>query len=232
MKHIFSGLESSGKSYLLAKLVADIAWRNKKWYEKSKIIRPIYSNLKFSQKFYNLCVNEYKIPIFYWENIDDLIKIKHADIIIDEVGNYFDSRLWTELSLDTRRWLSQGAKVGIELYGTAQDFAQVDKAFRRLVNHLTHITKIIGSRRPSATKPPVGFIWGLCMKRDLDPIAYDEDKKRFEGSGMPAFFFLRREYCELFDTSQIIEKSKPMPYKHIARVCELSSCSFHQIRHV
>jgi len=235
MKHIFSGLESSGKSYLLAKLDADIAWRNYKWKLKSGIIRPIYSNLQFSEEFYNLVTKEYEIPIYYWENLDDLIKINNADVFIDEVGNYFDSRMWTELSLDARRWLTQGSKVGIELYGTAQDFAQVDKAFRRLVNDLTHVIKFIGSRRPSATRPPVKFIWGLCFKRELDPLGYDEDKKTFNstvGGIIPIPFFLRRQYCELFDTTQIIKKSKPMPYKHVEKICEnYPNCLFHKTTH-
>jgi len=256
MKHIWSGLESSGKSYLMAKCAADIAWRNKNWYQLQKeylekngkvkfiskfgvekaIPRPIYSNLHFSKEFYTMVTKEYEIPIFYWENLDDLIKIQNADVFIDEVGNYFDSRMWTDLSLEARRWLTQGAKVGIELYGSAQDFAQVDKAFRRLVNYLTHVTKIIGSRRPSATKPPVKFIWGICFKRELNPLAYDEDKKEFAtglGGIIPIPFFLRRQYCELFDTTQIIKRSKPMPYKHVEKICENHpDCLFHKISHV
>jgi len=255
MKVIFSGLESSGKSLRLAMEVGDIAARNGKWlkkqtdyytkhgaiaflaaygYEKPRA-RPLASNLRFSKEFEDYYTNELGLPpIIYWENIEDLIKLSHCDVIIDEVGNYFDSRMWSDLSLDARRWLSQGAKAGIEIYGSAQDFAQVDKAFRRLVNHLFLIRKLIGSPRPSATRPPVRRIWGVCMMTELDPQGYDEDKKKFATDGLqiPHFFFIYKEYCDMFDTSQIIKKSKTPPLKHMDYTCELPNCTFHKITHV
>jgi len=249
MKVIFSGLESSGKSLRLAMEVGDIANRNIKWYQKQlqryqnnpKLYidtpqpRKIASNLKFSHDFeswYNEQMGQKSI--LYWENIEDLIKLSHCDVIIDEVGNYFDSRLWADLSLDARRWLSQGAKAGIEIYGSAQDFAQVDKSFRRLVNHLYIIRKLIGSPRPSATRPPVVRIWGVCMMTELDPQGYNEDKKKFAGSmfQIPSFFWIEKLYCDMFDTSQIIKKSKTPPLKHVDYTCEDPSCSFHKIAHV
>lgn len=234
MKVIYTGLESSGKSLKLAMVVSQLALRNHKWFKKSGKKRAIASNLKFSDEFYNYVVKDLGIPIIYWENLDELTALSDCDVIIDEVGNYFDSRLWTDLSLDTRRWLTQGAKMGIELYGTAQDFAQVDKAFRRLVNELYYINKVMGSRRPSATKPPVKYIWGLCLIRPLDPQGYDEDKKKFSGIvAMPSIFTIQRNYCEIFDTLQKIKKSKPLAFKHSERFCELhgQSCSYAKVIH-
>jgi len=232
MKVIFSGLEGSGKSYKLATVVCNIAYRNSEWFKTTGTKRPIASNMKFSNEFHSFLVDKLQVPVIYWENLDELIKLDSCDIFIDEVGNYFDSRMWTELSLDVRRWLTQGSKMGIELYGSAQDFAQIDKAFRRLVNELVHITKMFGSRRPSATKPPVKRIWGLCMERQLDPLGYDEDKKQFSQSGLPSFFFLEKIYCDIFDTTQKITRSKLMPFKHIERGCELENCPFHKVMHV
>jgi len=234
MKVIFSGLESSGKSLRLAMEIGDIVHRNAKWLKKSGIARPIASNLKLSKEFEDYMKNLGLPPVIYWENIDELTKLSHCDVIIDEVGNYFDSRLWSDLSLDARRWLSQGAKAGIELYGSAQDFAQVDKAFRRLVNHLFYIRKIFGSSRPSATRPPVTRIWGCCMMTELDPLGYDEDKKTMKSGGMqiPSFFWIERRYCEMFDTTQIIKKSKTPALKHIEYSCEDPVCSFHKTAHI
>jgi len=123
--------------------------------------------------------------------------------------------------------------MGIEIYGSAQDFAQVDKAFRRLVNQLFLIRKIIGSRRPSATKPPVKRIWGVCLMSELDPQGYDEDKKKFVGAALlPNFFSIRKQYCEIFDTQQKIERSKPPPYQHFERQCMFPDCQFHKTIHV
>ena len=196
--------------------------------------RPIASNMRFSPQFEKYVTEELKIPVIYWHNIDDIIKMSNVDIFIDEVGTYFDSRMWQELSLDARRWLAQGAKSGIEIYGSAQDFAQVDKAFRRLVNHLHHIRKIAGSRRPSPTKPPIKKIWGLCMVSELDPQGYDEEKSKFAGKGAMdfSFFFIERKYCEIFDTTQKIERSAPPTMRHIERTCELPNCQFHKTIHV
>ncbi len=168
MKVIYSGLESSGKSLRLAMTCTKLVYRNSKWLQQSNKIRPIVSNLRFSDEFYKWSVDEMKVPIYYWDNLDDLVKHEQCDVIIDEVGNYFDSHLWQDLSLDVRKWLTQGAKCGIEIYGSAQDFAQVDKSFRRLTNHLFEIKKITGSPRPSATRPPVEKIWGICLSRELE----------------------------------------------------------------
>lgn len=234
-KIIFSGLESSGKSLRLAMVVSDIVHRNSKWYKKSGIVRPIYSNLKFSDTFVEYA-QSVGIPIKYWNSLDQLIEIRHADVIIDEVGNYFDARTWTELSLDTRRWLTQGAKQGIEIYGTAQDFAQVDKAFRRLVGGLGglfHIRKLVGSARPSATRPPVKRIWGLCTIQELEPMGYDEETSKFKPKGMlPRFFSIQRRYCEVFDTGQKIERSPLPKLRHLVRMCEDDTCGLVKTSHI
>lgn len=252
MKVIFSGLESSGKSLKLAMVAADIAHRNGKWYSqqndyfvkygpdafKAKYkkdapsARPMASNMKFSPEF-EAHLTTLGIKIIYWSNIDELIKLDNVDVFIDEVANYFDARLWTDLSLDARRWLTQGAKTGVEIYGSAQDFAQVDKSFRRLVNHLHHIRKLIGSARPSPTKPPVQNIWGVCMVNELDPRTYKEEESKFASSGIDfSFFFIERKYCEIFDTNQKIIRSKPSSLRHIERDCELDNCLFHKTLHV
>lgn len=233
MKVIFSGLESSGKSLKLAMVATEIAERNAKWKKESGITRPIVSNMYFSTDFYKYVTEELGIPILYWNNLDELISYTNADIFIDEIGTYFDSRLWQDLSLDVRRWLTQGAKQGIEIYGSAQDFAQVDKAFRRLVNHLYYIRKIIGSRRPSATKPPVTKIWGICLVNELNPQQYNEQKSKFENMSILDFsmFYIERQFCEVFDTTQKIERSAPPLMKHIERACA-DNCGFHKTIHV
>lgn len=229
MKVIVSGLESQGKSLKLAMIVVDLAYRNAEVYKKFGIIRPIASNLYFSKEFYDYVTEQLKIPIIYWDNLDDLVKLEHCDVIIDEVGNYFDSRLWADLSLEVRVWLTQGAKCGVDIYGSAQDFAQVDKSFRRLVNHLFEVTKIVGSDRPSVTKPKVDRIWGICMLRTLNPKAYNEDRKEFESGWLPSFFLIDKVYCSIFDTTQKIKRSKPLCFRHEVREC--SSCDFKKVIH-
>jgi len=227
MKAIFSGLEGCGKSLYLAMMAEWLVNRNIKWYKKTKIRRTLASNIKFTPEFEKAC----PLPIVYWTRLDELIKMKDCDVIIDEVGNYFDSRLWADLSLDVRRWLAQADKVGVEMYGSAQDFAQVDKSFRRLVTDLIYLKKVVGSGRPSATKPPIKHIWGAVAKFRLDPQGYEEDKKKYL-SYIPSFFFIREHYCRMFDTTQEIKGGNNVPLRHIERTCEDENCQFHKIVHV
>ena len=218
-KIIYTGIESSGKSLRMAIEIPKIVKRNAKWFKQTGIVRPIYSNLKFTEKFEIWAKEDMKIPIIYWKNLDELIGVENADIMIDEIGNYFDSRNWSDLSLDVRRWITQGAKCGVEIWGSAQDFAQVDLAFRRLVNELYEIVKVIGSPRPSNTRPPVKRIWGLCWIRSVQSKNYKEDEKKYLDI-IGSIFFIKKEDCEIFDTTQKIEKSAPTLMKHTERFCE------------
>jgi len=238
MKVVYSGLEGSGKSLKLAKVIQHLVKRNSKWHKMTGIVRPILSNMFFSDEFEKYA-KEMNVPIEYWVNLDDLIKRANVDVIIDEIGNYFDSRMWQDLSLDVRKWLTQGSKCGIEIYGSAQDFAQVDKSFRRLVNNLFDIRKLIGSPRPAATKPPVTKIWGVCAARALDPQGYDEDKKAFNGSFIPTFFLIRKRDCDIFDTGQKIGRSKYPALRHEERRCQHhkdmggdGTCNFCKVFHI
>jgi hypothetical protein len=229
MKKIYSGLESSGKSLYLAREAERVLLRNGKWFKRSGIARPIRSNLTYSPWFMAKA-EELKIPVVIWEDLDEIVGQSNCDIFIDEVGTYFDSRTWTDLSLPTRRWIAQAAKLGVEIYGAAQDFAQIDIAFRRLVNELWYIKKLIGSPRPANTRPPVKRIWGLCMMRDLDPRSYSETDNEFKtASFIPKFFVIRRHDCELFDTSQLIRRSRMQPLLHEERRCP--DCGFEKISH-
>lgn len=231
MKVIFSGLESSGKSLLLARTVRELVYRNAKWLTITGVPRPIRSNIRFADHVV-VQAKAMGIDILYWKDLDELLPYGEFDLIIDEVGTYFDSRKWADLSLDVRRWIAQGAKAGIEMYGTAQDFAQVDKSFRRLTTNLVHITKIMGSRRPSATTPPISRIWGVCLKHELNPMAYKEDKNKFESAGLPSFFLIVKDDCVMYDTQQKIEETQLPPLKHRVRYCQKAGCGHVKVEHL
>lgn len=225
---IFSGLPGSGKSLKLGQTAIDVLYRNRRWYEKTGIIRPVYTNLKMSPEV----EKEFEGFIVYWTDLRQLTVLRDVDVLIDEVATYFDARLWETLSLEMRRWLAQHRKFGIEIYGTTQDFAQVDKAFRRLTSHLLYLTKLFGSGDISPTKPPPKYIWGMSLLRELDPTVYDEQKSKFASTGIPRFMFITRARTSVFDTRAEIALSKALPLKHIERECELGNCSFHKTQHV
>jgi len=130
--------------------------------------------------------------------------------------------MWVDLSLDVRRWLAQASKLGVDMFGTAQDFAQVDKSFRRLVNQLEHVVKFVGSGRPTPSRPRVKRPWGLCLLWELNPRAYDEDNKEVIGfMGFPTPFFISKKDTSIYDTRQLQEKSTPPPLAHTARECKV-----------
>jgi len=242
---IFTGLPGSGKSYKLGQSLLEILHRNKKAYEKeldyywnpknAKLAfkeperRMLFTNLKFGQEVEQY----YKKYIVYWTELRQLTVVRDADVAIDEIATYFDARLWETLSLEMRRWLSQHRKFGIEIYGTTQDFAQVDKAFRRLTSNLLYLRKIFGSRDISATKEPPKYIYGLSLIQELDPTVYDELKSKFQAVGLfPRFLWIDRKKTSVFDTTAEVSLSAALPKRHIEHVCEKADCPFHKVVHV
>lgn len=228
MISIFSGLPGSGKSLKLGQTAVDILYRNRKWHELTRTKRILYTNLKLAPAV----EKEFAGYIEYWTDLKQLTVLRDVDVLIDEVATYFDARLWETLPLEMRRWLSQHRKFGIEIYGTTQDFAQVDKSFRRLTSHLLYITKLVGSGDISPTKPAPRWIWGVSLVQELDPVRYDEQKSKFANTGIPNFMLITRARTMVFDTRAEIAMSKALPLKHIERACELPNCNFHKTQHV
>jgi len=248
---IFTGLPGSGKSAKLARTAISLLYRNRRWYQRQiEVIdrenlrrnqkgnlpfvteqpkrRIVYTNLKFSPDVEEYFAGEFQ----YWTDLRQLTPLRDVDVLIDEVATYFDARLWETLSLEMRRWLAQHRKFGIEIYGTSQDFAQVDKAFRRLTSNLLYLRKLIGTRDISPTRPAPKWICVVSLVQELDPTTYDEQKSKFASDGVPGFMLITAEDVKIFDTRAEVSLSHALPLKHIDRVCELPNCSFHKTQHV
>jgi len=162
-------------------------------------MRVVYSNVKVSQAV----ESEFQGFISYWSDPSELVKIRDADVFWDEIATHLDSTQWQNMSLEIKRWLQQHRKYGIEIYGTTQDFAMIDKSMRRLTSDLFILTKICGSPDKSSTRPPIKLVWGLVMVQHMDPTKYEEDKSK-QNAGFPEFMFLSKEGTDLFDTTQEI----------------------------
>jgi len=215
MKIIYVGKESSGKSLMLAKRACDLVARNSRWFEKTNIKRPIYTNSPFSLEFVKWAETQ-NVPIINWTDLSDIIEISEADIFIDEIIKYFDARNWLNLSLESKHWLTQGAKSGVHVYGACQDFSQVEKQFRLLCNEVYQVIKIIGSPRPMKTRPPVTRVWGICMLRQVNPSTFKGDITTMETMGWPSFFTIRKHDTDIFDTSLRIRSGK-LPPKYLRK---------------
>jgi len=253
---IFSGLPGAGKSLKLADTLLNVMARNRKLYRKAFLQwkkdyaynlkrgvasedfereypkpqkRILWSNLQLTPKV----EKEYAGFFEYWVDLRQLTPLRDVDVAIDEVATYFDARLWETLSLEMRRWLAQHRKFGIEIYGTTQDFAQVDKAFRRLTSDLFLLRKLIGSGDISPTRPAPRYIWGLVVVRELDPTVYDEMKSKFGGGGLlPSFMWISRSMTDIFNTRAEVKMSKSVPLRHLPRSCENPDCGYTKIQHV
>lgn len=225
---VFTGLPGAGKSLKLARTVLGVLYRNRKYYEKYGILRRLWTNLQMSPEV----EQEFRGYIVYWKDIGQLTKLRDVDVVIDEIATYFDARQWEHMSLEVRRWLAQHRKFGIEIYGTAQDFAQADKAFRRLTSDLLYLTKLVGSRDISSTKPNPRFVWGVVVVQTLDPVRYDEEKSKFQNTGLPRFMFIDKASTRVFDTRAEVLMGKYPPLKHVERTCELDNCAFHRTAHI
>lgn len=234
---ITEGAPGQGKSLYTARLARKILSRNVKWHRAGNPQRKLWSNLKFSEEF----ELEFYGYIEYWTDSSMLVKLRDCDIIWDEIATELDARNWTNLSIEMKRFLSQYRKRGIDIYGNTQDFSMIDARARLMISNVRTLTKIIGSRDISTTKPNPKYIWGLCLIRDVINFKETEpDKKKFEL--IPSFLFIEKKLVDTYDTRQDIALGKPPPLRHEVRYCEhfgeidpitgkLHDCQFHKVFH-
>jgi len=158
---IIEGKPGQGKSLYTARLARKLLKRNKKWREKSGIVRPIVSNIRFSDTF----EKEGEGFLKYWSSIGEVTKLTNVDLLWDEIATELDSRNFQNLSEEVKRFLSQYRKRGVDIYANTQDFSMIDMRARLMVTRVASLWKMVGSRDPSPTKPPVKRIWGLVRVR-------------------------------------------------------------------
>jgi len=219
---VYTGKPGSGKTLSLAKQLWHICQRNEKYYKKTGILRYIYTNLElsedFSDRYKRLLVNLKDSQNF----LDELIKIRNADIFIEELGIYFDSENWKDITLYTKRFLALHRHYGVDIWGTAQDFGQVAISFRRMTHVVLWLNKIIGTRDPSATKPKIKYPWGICSMREVDANSYnvkDATDLKAQGFAGLKFFFWDLKIINIFNTNQAFDDPPPQPLQHIERSC-------------
>jgi len=225
---VYSGLPGAGKSLKLARTAIEVLYRNQNFYQKTGIKRVLHTNLKLGEQV----LDEFRELVQEWVDPRELTQLRNCDVLWDEIATHLDATQWQNMSLELKRWLQQHRKFGIELYGTTQDFAQIDKSFRRLCSNLLHLTKIMGSRDKSSTRPEVKYIWGVSLVQTLDPQKYDEEKSKFSSGGLPSFLWISRGDIEVFDTTAEVKVGKYPALRHIERECELNDCPHHKILHV
>jgi len=222
---IVTGLPGASKSYMAAQQAVDWVHRNKRWFERSGKLRVVKSNLDMSPSF-----KEYAGEFFStWEDPEELPHLKDCDVIWEEMGAHVDSRGWESLPISLRRWLQQHRHRGVEIHGNCQDFSDIDVAVRRLCGNLIYLSKIVGSRDPSPTSPPVKWVWGVVACFELDPRQYKDDEK-FKNAVLGGFEFITKKGVDLYSMFNDIKPGKYPPLQHRARQCE--DCGYKKIVHI
>lgn len=214
-KIVWTGIESSGKSLQLSIQAEMVLRRNARWFKITGVERVMAFNTPMSELFIS-CVNKAGCRYLYFKNLDDILFLEESDIFIDEIIKFFPALGSTALSLEQMHFLTQGAKSGVNVYACSQDFSQVHKHFRLLTNEVYVVTKVIGSRRPMKSAPPVNYIWGLGFKRQVTPSSFKGDSATMESVGFPMPFMIWRVDCERFDTSFKVPLST-LPIKRVRK---------------
>jgi len=203
---IIEGKPGQGKSLYTARKAKALLERNKAYFEKTKIVRKIASNIKFSEKFEKECGQF----LVYWSSTQEIVNFRDIDLLWDEIATELDSRNYANLSEDLKRFLSQYRKRGVDIYANTQDFSMIDQRARLMVTRVATLYKLIGSSDPSPTKPPIKYIWGIVLVIDLSNWKADDPHKK-KYSPFISFFFVDREDVNLYDTRQDIPQSPPLP---------------------
>lgn len=187
--------------------------------------RVVWSNVKFSPTFEKYA-GEF---LGYWTDLDQLVKLRDADILWDEIATELDSRNWANLSNEVLRFLSQYRKRGIDIYANTQDFSMVDARARIMITRVNTMRKVIGSPDISATKPKPKRVWGLIVMFKVENWKeVDQTKKKYS---LPetTCFLITRELVERYDTTQDIPAGKLPAFKHEERHCD--HCDFKKTIH-
>lgn len=214
----------NGKTYIASITFMALLIRNVTWFKKGKIkkIRPIATNIAINHAI----VEKYPEYIIIWTDMAELIDLRECDVIFDDMGSYLDSQRWADVPVSVKRWFRLHEHYGVDIYANAQNFSDVVGAVRKLTVSLTRTFKIIGSKRPAETKPPVKKIWGLFVTRTVNMNDFEKDlDSRTYTDWFGHWRLLRKKYCAVFDTLQDLETSDWPALEYIARECNDPRCS-------
>jgi len=229
---ITEGAPGQGKSLYTARLTARLLERNARWYTRGNPKRPIWSNLKFSEEF----EQEWQGYIFYWTDSDELTKLRDCDIIWDEIATELDARNFANLSVEMKRFLSQYRKRGVDIYANTQDFSMIDARARLMISRVRTLTKIMGSRDISTTKPPPKIIWGVVLIRDVENYRETAPEKKKYNFFAWSIMLIERSLVNIYDTTQDIPVGELPRLKHTEAKCEFygvegHKCSYTKVMH-
>jgi len=206
-KIVYTGLESSGKSLLLSREANKLLKRATLWNKITGKPRTLAFNMQMSPSFIREVENA-GLTYMEWESFHQIENLTGADIFIDELLKIFPQKGSEPLPAHLMDFLTQGAKSGLHMVATSQDFSQVHKQFRLLVSKVYVVKKIMGSPRPHETRPPVTSIWGVCLKNSVKPSSFKGDNATMEKDFMSIPFFIRKKDTERYNTLHKVPRAE------------------------
>jgi len=235
------GEPGSGKSIAQAELVLELLKRSVKIEKKYKgkvkemtFPREVWCNFHLSP---NLTA-KYKDRLVLWHNWEQMVFTdypknsivrRNFDCIWDEIAVEIPADRWKDTDLELRRFFAQHRKRGIEIYANSQDWKMVDINARRMIHRVHETIKVLGSRDPSATLPPIQKPWGIILKWDIDKELIKESQAEKKKVGfLPGLTFISKKLVNAYDTTEDIAATERI-LKHSTRKCGI--CNFERTFH-
>ncbi|MFA6376663.1 MAG: zonular occludens toxin domain-containing protein [Candidatus Paceibacterota bacterium] len=81
--------------------------------------------------------NEKIGKVYYWENFDDLYKIRQGELFFDEAHQELNSRKWADIPKEFVKKLTLSRHYHLNMHFISQHQGQVDVIVRRLANYFT-----------------------------------------------------------------------------------------------
>jgi len=224
---VAEGAPGNGKSLYMMLIFFRLLARNKKWFLKSGILRKVAISFPVADHV----KKEWGDYFFSYSDPMDMVKFRHCDVIIDEIADIADARSYADLPRSMRLFFSKFRKRGIEIYANTQDFSMVDARARLMISRCVTLSKIIGSRDPSFTKPPVKNIWGIIWCRDVENFREINPEKKIYSLFGWSFFLISRDLTEAYDTTYEFDDNGERKLRHSIQVCENEGCDYKKIIH-
>jgi len=154
---------------------------------------PVYTNIEIK-----LSKNDKRRQYLHIINgLDDIIKVRHGKVVLDEVQTYLNSRNWDSLDTKFQLLLQQHRKRGLDILGATQSIKRADVVFRELVQVFLKIYKIISFKFPFSK-----YAIGLFLLREYDPDSIESSTGKFEALGLPWIYVVDPYTFAIYDTTQ------------------------------
>jgi len=175
-------------------------------------------------------MEKYANRLFYWKIPQQMIfedypvnniKRKNFDCFWDEMAVEIPSDKWKDTDPAIRKFFAQHRKRGIEIFGNTQDYMMLDINARRMATKVYETHKLVGTRDPSATLPPLKIIWGIIAQWQLDKkcIRVDDMDRRHIGV-LPEFISISKKLTSIYDTTEDIDKAEKTKLQHVELECD------------